>query len=120
MLIEDINKKRFRILVEAGCLTESESKKFLELETILNNPKKDKDWLSSFHCSNDSYRPLLEKVLKGLTFIEEPHSKEKYKEYMEELGTMSPAVFLTPWTMTLNYLDTNVGNIEEIKKFYFI
>ena len=61
---------------------------------------------------------LLEKVLQGLVKIGEPHSNEKLDAFLAEVGTMGPAVFLTPWDMTLFYLDEQIGSIKEVEEFY--
>jgi hypothetical protein len=37
---------------------------------------------------------------------------------MAEKGTMAPAVFLTPWDLTLAFLDRHTGDFADVAAFY--
>ena len=76
------------------------------------------DFIASYQRSDDIYKRYLEKLLKALKTIGEPHADEKLQAVIEELATMGPAVFLTPWELTLKYLDAEYGNFNDIKEFY--
>lgn len=117
MDLAQINQKRFEKIAEKGCLSSQKLKLFQELEIELEEGA-NKNWLDAFHKNNGQYPRLLEQVLESLIKLGEPHAQKKYNSFLEEKGTMAPAVFLTPWDMTLEYLDKNIGDIAEIKKFY--
>ncbi len=78
----------------------------------------DAELLERFHNSNDDYLPLLERVLKGLVRLGEPGAREKLNLFLEERGATGPAVFLTPWELTLTQLDEEMDDLEEIAAFY--
>ena len=99
---------RFDPLIKNGFLTQKELEEFLLLEEELNNGCSGRHWLESFHLSNDTYVRLLYKVLCGLVKIKEPGAKEKLQMFIEEKGSQGPAVFLTPWELTLKFLDEEV------------
>jgi len=54
----------------------------------------------------------------SLVALNEPHAMEKRRIFIEKKGTMGPAVFLTPREMTLSYLDRQIGNAEDVARFY--
>jgi hypothetical protein len=57
-------------------------------------------------------------VLEAAVKIGEPHAEDKRQAFIEEKGTMGPAVFLTPWDITLAYLDQTIGSFDDVAKFY--
>jgi hypothetical protein len=91
--------------------------KFLFIEETMNASSFKDGWLDSFHLTSD-YMKILEKILKALMVIGEPGAEDKYLIFLEEVGTMAPAVFLTPWEVTLFHLDSTVGNFDEVVEFY--
>ncbi len=84
----------------------------------MNSGDLGEDWLQSFQMSNDEYMRLLYKVLKAAVKAGEPHSRKKLQDFIEEKGTQGPAVYNTPWDMTLADLDKHIGDIEEVASFY--
>lgn len=120
-MAETLMDKRLDVLAARGLISETGRSEFLRLEEFVENGKRgDKweEWLDSFRQTNDAYIPLLRKVLEGMKAVNEPYAYAKYAEFMSELGTMTPGVYSNPWNMTLNYLDGQVGDAEEIKRFY--
>lgn len=113
-----VRRSRLERLARKTRLTPREVAQFEELEDKMNSGDTGADWLRSFHLSNDDYLRLLEKVLKAAVALGEPHAREKYQTFIEEKGSMSPAVFLTPWDLTLAYLDREVGEFEDVERFY--
>lgn len=109
---------RLEKFAEKSLLTRKNIEEFQLLEEKMNSEHVAEDWLRSFHLSNDNYMKLLQKVLESAIKVGEPHSKEKYQEFLEEKGSVSPAVFLTPWEVTLSYLDANIGNFSDVASFY--
>ncbi|MDI6736966.1 MAG: hypothetical protein QME12_00430 [Nanoarchaeota archaeon] len=112
-----IIEKRLGALVKNGRLTEAQRNEFTQLEAYMESGERP-GGPASFRKTNDAYIPLLEKVLRAMIAIKEPLAEAKYRIFIEEKGTMGPAVFLTPWDMTLSYLDRQIGNLEEVIKFY--
>jgi hypothetical protein len=102
-------RERLTCLVKQSFLTKKELEEFLLMEEKMVAGAKEKDWLRSFHLSNDDYLRLLKKVLKGLVKIKEPKADLKLQSFIEEYGSMLPAVFMTPWEMTLTDLDKAFG-----------
>jgi hypothetical protein len=111
---------RLAALVRRRILTGSEADRFTKLEGLMQSPTDGTDdaLMVRFHDSNDAYLPLLERVLRGLVRIGEPLAREKLDLFLEERGSQGPAVFLTPWEMTLTYLDDELGKLESISAFY--
>jgi hypothetical protein len=112
---EDLLKKRIDNLVDQGHLTRREAERFLELDEQMRSA--DRKAMSAFHQGRE-YRFILERVLDGLVDVGEPHAQIKKNEFLAEIGTMGPGVFLTPWEMTLHYLDQQFGNFADVAKFY--
>lgn len=122
LMAEDtLMQRRLGRLAQRGLISGNECTTFLQLEEFVEHGRRgDKweEWLASFRQTNDAYIPLLRKVLEGMKAVNEPYAYAKYAEFMSELGTMTPGVYSNPWGMTLNYLDGQVGDAEEIKRFY--
>ena len=112
---EELLKTRIENLVDQGHLTRREADRFLELDEQMRSM--DRKAMSAFHQGRE-YRFILERVLNGLVEVGEPHAKEKQNEFLAEIGTMGPGVFLTPWEMTIHYLDKQIGNIADVAEFY--
>jgi len=94
---------RFKKLVDAGHISSLELEQFLLLEDLISS-NHGEGWLKSFHHGEDYFR-LLKKVLKGLLAIGEPKADLKLQAVIEEYGTMSPGLYMTPWELTLKDLD---------------
>jgi hypothetical protein len=107
-------------LIGRHLLTRSQAERFQELESLMHSPhgESEGELLNRFHRSNDDYLPLLEQVLRGLVRLGEPWAQEKMNHFLEERGFQGPAVFLTPWEMTLTQLDEEVGRLDEVAVFY--
>ena len=118
--MEDLLQSRLEALIRRYHLSRSQAERFANLETVMNTPsgESDKEMLKRFHQSNDEYLPLLERVLRGLTRLGEPGAAAKLDLFLEEFGAVGPAVFLSPWELTLRCLDENQGGVEEIESFY--
>jgi hypothetical protein len=112
---EELLEKRIETLVDHGHLTRREADRFLELDEQMRSM--DRKAMRAFHQGRE-YRFILERVLEGLVAIGEPHAKEKHDEFLAEIGTMGPGVFLTPWEMTIHYLDKQFGDFAEVLEFY--
>ena len=112
--------KRLDNLVAKRLLRQKDATRFAELEVLMATEagETSREMLLRFHESNDTYLPLLQKVLKGLVRVGEPQADEKLSVFLEELGTVGPAVFLAPWEMTLTWLDEYVGSLDEVRRFY--
>ena len=102
---------RLESISQKADISPQDIENFVFLEDKMNCGDLADDWLRSFHLSNDDYMRLLQKVLKAAVKVGEPYAREKLQEFIEEKGSQGPAVFLTPWDMTLAYLDENVGDI---------
>jgi hypothetical protein len=113
-----VREVRLATLVRRAALRLRDIEDFVGLEDRMNQGALGADWLRSFHLSNDAYMKLLHKVLKAAVKVGEPHAQAKLQHYVEELGTQGPAVFLTPWDLTLAYLDEHVGAFSEVAEFY--
>lgn len=114
----DISEKRLERIAANKLMRQKDIETFRTLEAKMNSTELGSDLIKAFHTSSDSYPRLLELVLRALVSLNEPYAKEKYSLFLEEKGTMLPALFLTPWELTLDYLDKKVGKIEELKRFY--
>jgi hypothetical protein len=112
---EKLLNKRIENLLDQGHLTRREADRFLELDEQMRST--DRKAMRAFHQGRE-YRFILERVLNGLVDIDEPHAQEKQNEFLAEIGTMGSGVFLTPWEMTLHYLDEQFGNFADVLKFY--
>lgn len=115
-----IREMRLAALAERAYLRKRDIEEFVELEDRMNSGDLGEDWLRSFHLSNDNYMRLLQKVLKAAVKVGEPWAKEKLQVFVEEKGCQGPAVYLTPWDMTLAYLDQTEGRFEDVAAFYGI
>jgi hypothetical protein len=106
---------RLEKLVSSDLLSSREAQRFQELDeqmkTLASNS------MEAFYNGRE-YARLLEKVIDGLVHIGEPLADKKKKLLSEEIGTMSPAVFLTPWEMTLDSLDETIPGMERVLAFY--
>lgn len=111
---------RLTALVNKRMITQQQARQFDELESLMESATGDsnEELLARFHDSNDSYLPLLEKVLKSLVRLGEPLAQKKLDLFLEERGSLGAAVFLAPWEMTLAYLDEDVGRVGEIEAHY--
>jgi hypothetical protein len=112
---EELLEKRIENLVDQGHLTRREADRFLELDEQMRSL--DRKAMHAFHQGRE-YRFILERVLEGLVAVGEPHAQEKHGEFLAEIGTMGPGVFLTPWEMTIHYLDGQFGDFAEVVGFY--
>lgn len=112
---EELLTKRIENLVDQGHLTRREADRFLELDEQMRSVERKA--MSAFHLGRE-YRLILERVLDGLVAVGEPHAPEKQNEFLAEIGTMGPGVFLTPWEMTIHYLDKQFGDFTDVVKFY--
>ena len=111
--------KSYEAILRDGLVDEQMLAEFKELEEAMNRGGLiGDDFLSSYQRSDDVYKRHLKKILEALVTVGEPHSSEKLEAVVEELATMGPAVFLTPWEITLKYLDTYYGNFEDVIDFY--
>lgn len=119
----ELLRRRIQQLIIQDFLSEEEGRIFQTLEQrMVDGPNGGEalDLLEQFHLSDDLYVRLLEKVLEGLIEIGEPGAKEKYADFLEEKGTMLPAVYLTPWEVTLRDLDSDnkVESPDALEIFY--
>jgi hypothetical protein len=107
----DIIAERLKKLVGSGFLSQKDADRFEWLDKVMTGQAtaKENEWLSSFY-RNEEYRKLLKKVLQAMVDADEPKAKEKLLAYHQEFGTMGPAVFLTPWELTLADLDSKFPN----------
>lgn len=122
-MVNPIMNTRLERLVKGGFISGDESARFLELEEFVDHGSRGgrwEEWVASFQKTNDSYIPLLKKVLAGMRAIKEPHAEGKYTEFMKEFGTMAPGVYSNPWDMTLTSLDVDpkLGSAEDVARFY--
>lgn len=116
-----IMAKRLERLAGSGFISDAERARFVQLEEFVDHGRRGdnwEEWLASFRETNGNYIPLLKKVLQGMQAIGEPHANGKYREFMAELGTMTPGVYSNPWDMTLASLDKDIGNSEDVINFY--
>ncbi len=112
---EQLLKMRLERLQAAGRLSRRDVERFLQLDAQMRG--KSASAMDAFHRGRE-YRALLERVLDALVELGEPQAAKKKKLLLEEIGTMGPAVFLTPWEMTLEQLDQQIGGLEEVLTFY--
>jgi len=112
---EKLLKKRIENLVDQGHLTRREADRFLELDEQMRTMERKA--MSAFHQGRE-YRFILERVLDGLVEVGEPHARLKKNEFLAEIGTMGPGVFLTPWEMTIHYLDNQFGDFKDVLDYY--
>ena len=113
-----VRRRRLDWLASRTRLTKRQAEEFEGLEDRMNSGRTGEDWLQSYHTSNDDYMRLLQRVLEAAVAAGEPHAREKLRAVIEEKGTMGPAVFLTPWEMTLAYLDREYGSFAEVAAHY--
>jgi hypothetical protein len=116
---EELTRRRLARLVERGLLAEADIVRFRKLDERMSDPSRAEHGarISGFHDGKE-YQPLLTRIVDGLAAIGEPHAKEKAAVLREEAATMGPGVFLTPWEMTLEYLDRTVGDVRDVERFY--
>jgi hypothetical protein len=114
----ELRRARLATFARRTRLTARQIAEFEDLEDRMNDGETGADWLRSYYLSNDDYLRLLEKVLKAAVAVGEPHAREKHRAFIEEKGTMAPAVFLTPWDLTLAYLDREYGEMSDVARFY--
>lgn len=108
-------ERRLAGLVARGRLSPREAERFRQLDEQMLGA--DAPAINAFHRGRD-YRALLERVIDGLVELGEPLADKKKKLLLEEIGTMGPAVFLTPWEMTLASLDQKVGDLDRVLTFW--
>ncbi len=113
-----MRQQRIKTLLQRTRLSARDAREFVELEDRMNSGDTGEDWLRSYHLSNDDYMRLFQKVLEAAVQLGEPHAKVKLQAFIEEKGTMGPAVFLTPWDVTLAYLDREYGAFSDVADFY--
>lgn len=113
-----IRRARLDRIARRTRMTSRQVAEFEALEDRMNSGDTGEDWLRAYHLSNDDYLRLLEKVLKAAVALGEPHSRDKLRAFVEEKGAMMPAVFLTPWDLTLAYLDQEYGEFDDVAAFY--
>ncbi len=110
--------RRFERLLERGLLTRREAKRFRELDEAMSDERRaTRAAMGAFHDGRE-YQVLLLKIVDGLATLGEPHAAAKRTVIKEELATMGPGVFLTPWEMTLEYLDRHIGDAGEVEGWY--
>ncbi len=110
---------RLDTLVRRSLIARRDADRFVTLDAAMRAEveERDRSGISAFHDGRE-YRVLLQKVVEGLDRIGEPHAPAKRTALMEEMGTMGPAVFLTPWEMTLDYLDERIGSTDDVERFH--
>ena len=115
----DLCRKRIERLVERRLLSRRDADRFRELDAKMTDEAREKREarISGFHDGVE-YRPLLVKVVAGLVAAGEPHAREKNSVLVDEVATMGAGVFLTPWEMTLEYLDRHVGDFADVERAY--
>ena len=107
------------LLKKKGLVSEKTVAEFKELEEEMNKGGLiGANFLSSYQRSDDIYKRLLIKIIEALADLGEPHAKAKLQIVIEELATMGPAGFLTPWELTLEFLDENHGDFGDVENFY--
>lgn len=100
-------------------LNPQEIEQFIALEAKMNGGGLMADnFITSYQKSDDIYKRLLLKLIQALEALGEPHAAEKRQAVLEELGTMGPALFLTPWEISLHYLDRTYGDFDRVVDFY--
>lgn len=104
---------RLETLTKHGLLSVGMANKFLQLDTKMTEHI-DMPAMDAFHCGVE-YQRLLKKVLELLIVIGEPGATEKLAWVHEEIATMGPAVFLTPWELTLADLDKRYASIIDVE-----
>lgn len=111
------NLLRLRLdrLVASGRLSARDAERFEGLDGQMQGQQAPA--MDAFHRGRE-YRALLERIVDGLVELGEPFADKKKKVLLEEIGTMGPAVFLTPWEMTLASLDQRVGAVDQVLAFY--
>ncbi|MDJ0765956.1 MAG: hypothetical protein QNJ97_23430 [Myxococcota bacterium] len=110
---------RLKLLVGKGLISQQMADAFPRLEAAMNQGGLlGENFLASYQKSDDLYKRYLEKITRALKAIGEPHAEEKHRIVVEELATMGPAVFLTPWEITLSYLDRTYGDMDDVMRFY--
>jgi len=114
----DLRTARLERYAKRTRMTSRQVAEFEDLEDRMNSGNKGQDWLRSYHVSNDDYPRLLEKVLKAAVAVGEPHAREKLQVFIEEMGIMGPALFMTPWDVTLAFLDKEYGEFDDVARFY--
>ena len=116
---EEVRNLSFENLVMRGLITQNLIVEFKELETQMGRGGLlGENFLVSYQKSDDIYKRHLTKILEALKNLGEPHAAEKLKVVIEELATMGPAAFLTPWELTLSYLDREYGDFNDVVDFY--
>jgi hypothetical protein len=115
---EELLRLRFERLMCASRLSPQDVARFRELDREMTDEHLiARASMTAFHNGRE-YRSLLKKIVEGLVYVREPHADEKHSVLLQEMATMDPAVFLTPWEMTLEYLDRQVGSIADVEKEY--
>lgn len=104
---------RLDTLTKNGLLSVGMANKFLQFDTKMMEHK-DMSAMDAFHCGAD-YQRLLKEVLELLIVIGEPGATEKLVWVHDEIATMGPAVFLTPWELTLADLDKRYESIVDVE-----
>jgi hypothetical protein len=116
---QDVRDLSFETLIRKGLVSKRLIAEFKDLESqMVQGGMMGDDFLVSYQKSDDIYKRQLTKVLEALRDIGEPHAGEKLRVVTEELATMGPAGFLTPWEITLSYLDREYGDFADVGNFY--
>jgi hypothetical protein len=114
----DLVRRRFERLLQRGLITRRDAERFRELDEAMSDEHRvGRAAMGAFHDGRE-YQVLLLKIVEGLVTLGEPHAKEKRTVFKEESATMGPGVFLTPWEMTLAYLDDHVGTLDDVVRWY--
>jgi hypothetical protein len=114
----DLMRCRFERLLQRRLITRHDAERFRELDEAMSDAHRaTQAAMGAFHDGRE-YQVLLLKIVEGLVTLGEPHAKDKHTLMKEEIAMMGPGVFLTPWEMTLAYLDDHVGNVDDVARWY--